>query len=71
MTIDADAERVKFEDAVWRYYANLKDKGWSHPDEGDFNRESLFWREANGQYGVKQIEAAWNGWMMKVTDGGN
>ena len=40
--------------------------GWSHPEEGDPNsRESLFWREENGQYGVRQIEAAWRGWQMR------
>lgn len=58
--------RPQFEDATWAHYRGLKARGWSHPDEGDPNsRESLFWREANGQYGVRQIEAAWRGWLMR------
>jgi hypothetical protein len=58
--------RPQFEDACWAHYQGLKARGWSHPDEGDPNsRGSLFWREANGQYGVRQIEAAWRGWLMR------
>ena len=61
-----DDTRPQFEDACWAHYKGLKARGWSHPDEGDPNsREALFWREANGQYGVRQIEAAWRGWLMR------
>ncbi len=60
-----DAEREAFEDAVWAYYQRLKSRGWSHSDEGDpSRRESLFWRQENGMYGVRQIEAAWCGWKL-------
>ena len=58
--------RPQFEDAIWAHYQGLKARGWSAPEEGDpSSRESLFWREANGQYGVRQIEAAWRGWCMR------
>lgn len=58
-------ERQAFETAVWNYYQDLKAKGWSAPEEGDTaSREALFWRQENGQYGVRQIEAAWWGWKM-------
>ena len=58
--------RPQFEDACWAHYQGLKARGWSHPEEGDPNsRGSLFWREENGQYGVRQIEAAWRGWLMR------
>ena len=60
--------RPQFEDACWAHYQGLKARGWSHPAEGDPNsRESLFWLEPNGQYGVRQIEAAWRGWQMRET----
>ncbi|TXH52293.1 MAG: hypothetical protein E6Q97_16455 [Desulfurellales bacterium] len=59
-----DPNRVAFETACFAYYRDLKSKGWQHPDEGDFTAASLFWREANGKYGVHQIEAAWCGWQM-------
>ena len=58
--------RPQFEDACWTHYQGLKARGWSHPEEGDPNsREALFWLEPNGQYGVRQIEAAWRGWQMR------
>ena len=64
--------RPQFEDACWAHYRGLKARGWSHPEEGDPNsRESLFWRDENGQCGVRQIEAAWRGWLMhEVMDDG-
>lgn len=58
--------RPQFEDACWAHYQGLKARGWSHPEEGDPNcRESLFWREESGQYGVRSVEAAWRGWQMR------
>ena len=46
--------RPPFEDACWAHYQGLKARGWSHPEEGDPNsRDALFWREENGQYGVR------------------
>lgn len=64
-TLFSDTERAEFEKKCWAYYQALKAKGWSHPDEGDTtDPASLFWRRENGKYGVNQIEAAWNGWLM-------
>ena len=58
--------RPQFEDALWSHYQALKARGWSAPEEGDpTNPESLFWREPNGQYGVRSVEAAWRGWQMR------
>ena len=60
------ATRPQFEDATWVHYQGLKARGWSAPEEGDPNsRESLFWLEPNGQYGVRSVEAAWRGWQMR------
>lgn len=57
--------REEFELRCWDYYQNLKAKGWSSPEEGDSTcRDSLFWQEPSGMYGVRQIEAAWRGWLM-------
>ena len=56
--------RQAFEARIFAYYQNLKVNGWSHPDEGDNTPEALFWRQPNGQYGVHQIEAAWQGWQL-------
>ena len=55
-------EREAFETAVFSYYIGLKLAGWSHSDEGDLSRESILWREPNGQYGVIALNAAWWGW---------
>lgn len=55
-------EREAFEAAVFAYYSGLKAAGWSHPTEGDFSRESILWREPNGQYGVATLNGAWWGW---------
>ena len=58
--------RTQFEDAIWSHYQGLKARGWSAPEEGDpSSRESLFWRQENGQYGVRSVEAAWRGWCMR------
>ena len=58
--------RPQFEDAIWAHYQGLKARGWSAPEEGDpSSRESLFWRQENGQYGVRSVEAAWRGWQMR------
>lgn len=54
-----------FEDAIFAHYQRIKAGGWANKDEGDFSRESLFWLQANGQYGVESIEAAWWGWQMR------
>ena len=64
--------RPQFEDATWAHYQGLKARGWSAPEEGDpSSRESLFWRQENGQYGVRSVEAAWRGWQMReVMDDG-
>ena len=65
MTADT---RPQFEDAIWAHYQGLKARGWSAPEEGDpSSRESLFWRQENGQYGVRSVEAAWRGWCMRET----
>ena len=62
--------RPQFEDAIWAHYQGLKARGWSAPEEGDPNsRESLFWRQENGQYGVRSVEAAWRGWQMREAAG--
>jgi hypothetical protein len=63
---DIAIERTMFEDSIWSYYQNLKLNGWSDPAEGDNKRGCLFWRDENGQYGVKSIEAAWSGWQMRA-----
>ena len=60
-----DARRA-FEVAMWEYYRELKALGWSAPEEGDFTPEALFWRADTGLYGVKQIQAAWMGWLLAV-----
>lgn len=60
-----DARRA-FEAAMWEYYRELKALGWSAPEEGDFTPEALFWRTDTGLYGVKQIQAAWMGWLLAV-----
>ena len=58
--------RPQFEDSIWQHYQGLKAKGWAAPEEGDpSSRESLFWLEPNGQYGVRSVEAAWRGWQMR------
>ena len=63
-----DARRIRraFETAMWEYYRELKALGWSAPEEGDFAPEALFWRTDTGLYGVKQIQAAWMGWLLAV-----
>ena len=58
--------RRAFEAAMWGYYRELKALGWSAPEEGDFTPEALFWRTDTGLYGVKQIQAAWMGWLLAV-----
>lgn len=58
--------RRAFEAAMWEYYRELKALGWSAPEEGDFTPEALFWRTDTGLYGVKQIQAAWMGWLLAV-----
>ena len=58
--------RRAFEAAMWEYYRELKALGWSAPEEGDFTPEALFWRTDTGLYGVKQIQAAWTGWLLAV-----
>ena len=60
-----DARRA-FEAVMWEYYRELKALGWSAPEEGDFTPEALFWRTDTGLYGVKQIQAAWTGWLLAV-----
>jgi hypothetical protein len=59
-------EREAFEAAVFAYYSGLKEKGWSHPDEGDMSHESLFWLQPNGQYGVINLNAAWWAWQARA-----
>lgn len=58
--------RRAFEAVMWEYYRELKALGWSAPEEGDFTPEALFWRTDTGLYGVKQIQAAWTGWLLAV-----
>ena len=58
------AVRRAFDAAIWRYYSELKAKGWSAPEEGDFTPEALLWRTDTGLYGVTQIQAAWVGWLL-------
>lgn len=60
------AVRRAFEAAIWGYYSELKAKGWSAPEEGDFTPEALLWRTDTGLYGVTQIQAAWTGWLLAV-----
>ena len=64
--MSADPARTLFESLCFDYYQQIKFAGWSHPEEGDFTPESLFWRsESNAEvYGVHQIQAAWNGFLM-------
>jgi hypothetical protein len=57
-----ESEREVFEDEVFEYYSQIKAAGWHNPDEGDLSRESLFWRQPNGQYGVTNLNAAWWAW---------
>jgi len=65
--MNIDQERANYENHTWDYYQRLKTAGWSHSDEGDSSsREALFWRASNGQYGVHQLEAAWQGWLMRA-----
>ena len=65
--MNIDQERADYENHTWDYYQRLKTAGWSHSDEGDSSsREALFWRASNGQYGVRQLEAAWQGWLMRA-----
>lgn len=65
--MNIDQERANYENHTWDYYQRLKTAGWSHSDEGDSSsREALFWRAGNGQYGVRQLEAAWRGWLMRA-----
>ena len=65
--MNLDQERADYENHTWDYYQRLKTAGWSHSDEGDSSsREALFWRASNGQYGVRQLEAAWQGWLMRA-----
>lgn len=63
--VKADPDRKSFEDAVFAHYQRLKVGGWTSLDEGDFSRESLFWLQPNGQYGIRSVEAAWWGWNLK------
>ena len=62
--LDALRIRRAFEAAIWIYYSELKAKGWSAPEEGDFTPEALLWRTDTGLYGVTQIQAAWVGWLL-------
>lgn len=64
--IRSAAVRRAFEAAMWEYYRELKALGWSAPEEGDCTPEALFWRTDTGLYGVKQIQAAWVGWLLAV-----
>lgn len=59
--------RQVFEDQLWAYYQRIKAAGWKSPEEGDASsRESLFWRRAEmpEMYGVLQVQAAWQGFLM-------
>ena len=56
--------RNTFERECFAYYQRIKAAGWSNPEEGDATSGSLFWRQENGKYGVRQIEAAWQGFQM-------
>jgi hypothetical protein len=63
--LGAEQHSQVFEDAIFAHYQRIKAGGWANKDEGDFSRESLFHLQANGQYGVASIEAAWWGWQMR------
>jgi NMD protein affecting ribosome stability and mRNA decay len=67
LPVNVEDERAQFEVYCFRYYTTLKQRGWSDPNEGsESTPESIFWRTPIGQYGIRQVEAAWNGWLWKA-----
>lgn len=61
-----NSERELFEEAVFDHYRAIKAAGWSNPDEGDMTRESLFWLQPDGLYGVVNLNAAWWAWQKSA-----
>lgn len=56
-------ERPRFEDAVYAHYKERQASGKLNSEgEGDGSRESLLWKQPNGEYGVLMLNAAWWGW---------
>lgn len=57
-------ERDAFETAAHDLYLRVKAMR-TEPmvGDGDGTRQSLFWRNADGTYGVEQWNAAWWGWL--------
>ena len=63
MTFDIDAERARFEQAAMDHFHTRRQQGNVLDDNGcPITRESLFWKDENGNYGVRMFNAAWWGW---------
>ena len=63
MTFDIDAERARFEQAAMDHFHTRRQQGNVLDDNGcPITRESLFWRDDKGDYGVRMFNAAWWGW---------
>ncbi|MEN9316092.1 MAG: hypothetical protein RIS35_2485 [Pseudomonadota bacterium] len=58
-------EREKFEQAAHAFFEARRAAGRiraTTEEMGDGTREALCWREPNGAYGVRALNAAWWGW---------
>ena len=64
-------EQDLFEDAAYALYQQKRTAGTLPPDDGDGSRESLFWKQENGEYGVLMFNAAWWGWQARAESVGN
>jgi hypothetical protein len=51
-----------FEDAAWQLHVERCAKRGESPG----TRDDLFWKQADGSYGVLMFNAAWWGWQAAV-----
>ena len=61
--LESGGMRAEFEDRTYAYYLDRRSKGdfENHPERGDDTRESIFWKNPDGSYGVHAIQSAWQG----------
>lgn len=62
------SDQQLFEDAAFAMYQQKRNAGTLPPDDGDGSRESLFWKQPDGTYGVLMFNAAWWGWQASIKD---
>ena len=68
--MNIEQERERFEDAALAHFIAQRAAGKAQDDNGsEASKEALFWRTSDGNYGVKQFNAAWWGWRASKTAG--